>query len=227
MSLAHCPGLTALLFRGALRKLAHRSRMLGLLWAVRVLRRGLPSHALALTQQPRVASKALVRSIGRPILYVLSSTTNKEAIARRNAIDQGLVCILTAVEPCLSYEPVPERNSRFPELHSLHRKCLHLYRYRVHPVLAACFPRLSAHPSLQPSPISLAQRTAQHLAGGVARKRLHKIHRLRHLESADPRAGPCDHRFLARRYTRSRNDDRLHRFAPSFVGHADDGHFRH
>lgn len=43
------------------------------------------------------------------------------------------MCILTAVEPCLSYEIVRDRGARNRRLEPRHRKCLHLYHYQVHP----------------------------------------------------------------------------------------------
>jgi len=73
----------------------------------------------------------------------LSSKEDKaREIARAHGINQGLICILTAVEPCLSYEIVRDRTARTIELEPRHRKCLHLYHYQVHPVFGFMHARI-------------------------------------------------------------------------------------
>jgi hypothetical protein len=138
-------GFDRLVFRGTLRQLAHRSGMMNYLWAVQVKLKDFANHAEALTQRLRDASEALARQTGRPIRY-LPSSTRKEPIAREIAradgIEQGLVCILTAVEPCLSYEIVRDRASKRLQLLPRHRKCLHLYHYHMHPVLGLMHARI-------------------------------------------------------------------------------------
>lgn len=78
-----------------------------------VLLKDFGAHALALSERLKEASLALARRGGRPVRYLASSGTNKEelarAIARAEGIERGLVCILSAVEPCLTYEVVRKR----------------------------------------------------------------------------------------------------------------------
>jgi hypothetical protein len=52
-------------------------------------------------------------------------------------IEQGLICILTAVEPCLSYGIIRNREAQHLQLRPRHRKCLYLYHYQIHPIF--CF----------------------------------------------------------------------------------------
>jgi hypothetical protein len=130
-------GFDRLVFRGTLRRLSYRTGMAAYLWAKQVLLQDFASHAEALTRQLREASEEVARQAGRPIHYLASAATNKEQIARDIAkadrITQGPICILTAVEPCLSYEIVRNRDARRLSLEPRHRKCLHLYHYQVHP----------------------------------------------------------------------------------------------
>jgi hypothetical protein len=137
-------GFDRLVFRGTLRMLAHRTGMNGYLWRVQVLLKDFASHAEALTRQLRGASEELAKrtpsfgiptdrrrsigtfaSVARPIRYQASGATNKEQIAREIArvdgIEQGLICILTAVEPCLSYEIVRDPNAKRRQLVPRHR----------------------------------------------------------------------------------------------------------
>jgi hypothetical protein len=113
-------GFDRLVFRGTtLRFLAHHLGMMRYLWAMQVLPKDFAGHAEAVTQQLRKASEAHARDIGRPILYMPSSATSKEdrarAIARQDGIEQGLLCILTAVEPCLSYDIIRNREAKHLE----------------------------------------------------------------------------------------------------------------
>ena len=77
-----------------------------------------------------------VRSAGRCDTWP-RPPRSKEDIARRIAaadhIEQGLICVLTAVEPCWSYEIVRDRANRRIEAEPRYRKCLHLYHYQIHP----------------------------------------------------------------------------------------------
>ena len=75
-------GFDRLVFRGTLRMLAHRSGLLGYLWAARVLLKDFVSYAEGLTRQLREASEELARRTGRPIRYLPSSATSKEQTAR-------------------------------------------------------------------------------------------------------------------------------------------------
>ena len=130
-------GFDRLVFRGTLRLLAHAAGMMSYLWAVRVLLKDFAAHAEGLTRQLREASEELARRSGRPIRYLASSATDKDQVARdiavADAIETGLVCVLTAVEPCLSYEIVRNRAARSLRLEPRQRKCLYLYHYQVHP----------------------------------------------------------------------------------------------
>jgi hypothetical protein len=130
-------GFDRLVFRGTLRTLCYRSGLMTYLGVVRVLLMNFAEHALTLTQQLKEASLLLARQTGRPVQYLTSAASNKEDIARRIAaaehIDQGLICVLTAVEPCWSYEIVRDRTSKRIEAEPRYRKCLHLYHYQIHP----------------------------------------------------------------------------------------------
>jgi hypothetical protein len=139
-------GFDRLVFRGTLRMLAHRGGMMSYLSAVGVLLKDFAGHAEAMTGRLREASEALARQTGRPICYLQSSAMNKEdiarSIARADGIEQGLICILTAVEPCLSYEIVRDRTNKHLQLQPRHRKCLFLYHYQIHPVFGFMHARI-------------------------------------------------------------------------------------
>jgi len=139
-------GFDRLVFRGTLRMLAHRGGMMHYLHAVQVLLKDFAGHAEALTRRLKDASEELAKRTLRPITYLRSSAISKEDIAREIAradgIEQGLICVLTAVEPCLSYQIVRDRNAKTIELEPRHRKCLYLYHYQVHPTFGFMHARI-------------------------------------------------------------------------------------
>ena len=122
-------GFDRLVFRGMMRALCSRSGLMSYLWAVQVRLTDFAAHALKLTEQLKDASLSLARQSGRPV-QDLTSAASKEDIARRIAaadhIDEGLICVLTAVEPCWSFEIVRDRSSKRIEAEPRYRKCLHL-----------------------------------------------------------------------------------------------------
>ena len=130
-------GFDRLVFRGTLRLLAHRGGMMNYLGSVGVLLKEFSAHAMAMSERLKEASLALARQSGRPVRYLASSAINKEEVARRIArtdgIEGGLICVVSAVEPCLSYEIVRKRQDRVIDLEPRWRKCLHLYHYQIHP----------------------------------------------------------------------------------------------
>lgn len=72
-----------------------------------------------------------------PVQYLTSSKTDKktlaEQIAARDRISEGLICVLTCVEPCLSFDVGPNPAKKQLELKHRLRKCLFLYHYWMHP----------------------------------------------------------------------------------------------
>lgn len=130
-------GFDRLVFRGTLRVLAHRWGMLSYLSYARVLLKDFGKHANTLTRQLTDASSALAKRLGRPEQYLQSAATNKEEIARQIAaadhIERGLICILSAVEPCMSYDIVRDGANKRIEIEPRWRKCKFLYHYQMHP----------------------------------------------------------------------------------------------
>jgi hypothetical protein len=66
-----------------------------------------------------------------------SPQVDKEALARkmaaREGVRQGLIGVLTSVEPCQSYEVYRNRETKRLDLVPRWRKCLFLYHYSIHP----------------------------------------------------------------------------------------------
>ncbi len=131
-------GFDRLVLRGTLRSIAHPQGMNQYLWSNQILLKEFGSHVEQVSQRLKAASLAEAVEAGRPVRYLASSQVSKEDIARRIAADdrisQGLVCVLTCVEPCRSFEIYRNRDTKHLQLQPRLRKCLFLYHYSVHPV---------------------------------------------------------------------------------------------
>jgi len=139
-------GFDRLVFRGTLRLLAHRGGMMNYLGSMGVLLKDFAAHAQAMSERLKEASLAEAQHNGRPVRYLSSTAISKEEVARQIAgtegIEQGLICVLKAVEPCLSYEIVAKRRERVIDLEPRRRKCLHLYHYQNHPLFGFMHARI-------------------------------------------------------------------------------------
>ena len=133
--IGHLSGFDRLVLRGTLRALAIKSGMLSYLWNAGIRMKDVGKCFQEKSQQLKDASCEQAKRQGRPVIYLASPKTNKEAIARevarKDGITDGLICILTAVEPCQSYEVVRNREEKKVELQPRIRKCLFLYHYWI------------------------------------------------------------------------------------------------
>lgn len=128
-------GWDRLVFRGTLRMLAFAGGMAMYLSRVGVLLKHFGDHAQAMTDQLIQASLKRAETAGRPVQYLASPSVRKDEVARRIAqadgIASGLICVLTCVEPCRSFEIYRNRQEKRLELVARHRKCKFLYHYWI------------------------------------------------------------------------------------------------
>lgn len=139
-------GFDRLVLRGVLRSISYTKGMLAYLCHQRIRLKDFGKHAEQLTQRVREASLAHAEEQGRPVIYLNDNHLRKDDLARqvakRDGVDAGLICILKAVEPCLSYDVRGNRQRQQIELCPRRRKCLHLYHYLIHPVFGFLHVRL-------------------------------------------------------------------------------------
>lgn len=126
-------GFDRLLFRGTLRQIVYVGGMMRFLWTRQVLLKDFGAFAASVTERVRTASCQAALAQNRPVAYLPSLHTNKEAvalkIAQRDGITQGLICILRCVESCQSFIIFRNRDTRKLELRPCRRKGLALYHY--------------------------------------------------------------------------------------------------
>jgi len=139
-------GFDRLVLKGTLRAISSVGGMRSFLCTVGVLLKDFSSYVESTTKLLREASAEEARRLNRPIIYLASSQPRKELIARkimsRDGITDGLICVLSCVEPCISYYIRRDRESQKLLLERAQRKCLHLYHYWIDPVFGFMSGRL-------------------------------------------------------------------------------------
>jgi hypothetical protein len=139
-------GLDRIRFRGTLRSISYGDGVESFLCAHHVQYRHFGAYAESLSERIKQHAERLACRLGRPYRYVASSAESKEEIAleiaRRDDIQEGLVCVLRCVEPCKSFRIRPDSQGQFRFV-SEERKCLHLYFYYMDPEFGLIHVRLA------------------------------------------------------------------------------------
>jgi len=130
-------GFDRLVLRGTLLPLVRDRGMFTFLCRANVRLLDFGDFVRRTSEQVKAASLRQAESAERPVRYLPSSRTDKEALARellaQHPIDSGLVCAFKTVEPCMSFEYHRSPDPRERGLRLRPRKCLHIYHYYVHP----------------------------------------------------------------------------------------------
>lgn len=130
-------GFDRLVFRGTLLPLMGRYGMVNFLERAFVQLVEFKPYVELTSNRVKQAAYEEARSLGRPLQYLESSGVSKEDLARRllaaHPVERGLICTLTAVEPCVSFEYQRSADKEQRGLKLRRRKCLHLYKYYLHP----------------------------------------------------------------------------------------------
>ena len=135
-------------FRGTFRVLSVVPGLFAWLLEQGVLLKEFKGFALGLTQRLKTSVEGVAAAAGRKIEYLASSALSKEALVeellRREKIEHGLVCVLSCVEPCHSFDIVRDPVTKHIDLACALRKCLHWYLYYLHPVWGLCHVRIQS-----------------------------------------------------------------------------------
>ncbi len=121
-------GFDRVLFRGSLLSLCHQGGIDRFLSSQRVLCKDFAPFALRITDGLKMHVEKYVQQQKRPLIYLPSSKESKEDTARKimeqDKIREGLICVLTCVEPCQAFGV--RRNRELKQLNVVlqERKCL-------------------------------------------------------------------------------------------------------
>ena len=171
-------GFDRLVFRGNVRPVAYADGMKRFLDNSDVLLKDFGRYAEATTTRVKEASLALAKDAGRPVHYLLSPKEPKEelarAIAKKDGIKEGLVCVLTTNELTRCFDIHRNREAKKLELRMRPRRCLHLYHYYLHPLFGFMHIRLQ---SWLPFPIQIWVNGREWLARTLERKNIDYLRR--------------------------------------------------
>lgn len=141
-------GFDRIRFRGTLRWLCYADGLGRWLSVMKVLLKDFSGLTRRITEGIRIAAESIAAAAGRPVRYLASPAQSKEdaarAIAAQDRIQEGLICVLTAVEPCRSFRIGRDRERKHLVLQGALRKCLHYYFYWIHPQWGFCHARLQS-----------------------------------------------------------------------------------
>jgi hypothetical protein len=126
-------GFDRLRFAGIFRSMSFLKGFDRFLGAHGVLYKDFGKFVQSVSARVKAHAQAYAERSGRPLIYLESSSASKEDVAKRIAardgIEQGLVCVLSCIEPCRTFSINRNRKTKHLELAQTQRKCLHLYFY--------------------------------------------------------------------------------------------------
>ena len=141
-------GLDRLRFMGSLRMVSFSQGLASVLSAAGVLLKDFGDYVEGLSQKIKQASEAVAQATptGR-VHYLPSGSQSKEDYVRAlprptQETADGLVAVLSCVEPCRSVEVHRNADTKMLELRPALRKCLHYYFYLDHPTFGPMHVRL-------------------------------------------------------------------------------------
>lgn len=130
-------GFDRLVLKGTLRPLSYAAGMGNFLCAKEVLLKDFGDYAQQTSLRVKEASQREAVRLDRPICYLESAQTDKgrlaRSIAEKEGIEEGLICLLRTLEPCISYDIYRNRGAQRLELRRRQRKCLWIYHYWIDP----------------------------------------------------------------------------------------------
>lgn len=132
--------------QATLRTLYHPSVMEYYLFSQKLLFKDFKGLVTRTTDKVREAASALAERYKRRVIYLQSNCYHKEDLARevlrQDRIREGLITILSAVEPCRTWFVRGNRQTKQLELKLNWGKCIHLYFYFLHEQLGFLHLRL-------------------------------------------------------------------------------------
>lgn len=158
-------GFDRVVFRGTLSSISYADGMGKSIGSRRVLYKDYAGFAQGLSDRLKRHAQRMASREGRPFEYVASPSASKERIARRimerDGIEQGLICVLSCVEPCRTISIRRDARTGRLELVNQERRCLHLYFYYQDRVFGFMHVRLQ---SWLPMPIQVCINGREYLA---------------------------------------------------------------
>jgi hypothetical protein len=129
-----------MIFKGHLSALYKQDGARCFLWSQGVALKDFTAYAKATTERIANNARKLVADAGRPVISfdhvkTRNRTQHKDelakSIAERDGITEGIICLISAVESCWSFQVRKRYQTGRLELFRRERKCLHHYLYVI------------------------------------------------------------------------------------------------
>lgn len=129
-----------MIFKGHLSRLYKQDGARCFLWSQGVPLKDFTAYAKATTERIANNARRLVTAAGRPVIsFDHVKTRNRtqqkdelaKSIAERDGITAGIVCLISAVEPCMSFQVRKRHDTGRVEMFRRERRCLHHYLYLI------------------------------------------------------------------------------------------------
>jgi len=142
-----------LIFKGHLTGFFPKGSFKRFLCTQGVLLKDFKGYVSGVSGELKAHAQGVAEEAGRPYLYLASATTkaqgkSKEDLAREIAegdgITEGLICVLSVLEPCRSFTVQGNRETHRLEVVRRNRKCLHFYFYFIDAELGLIHVRLQS-----------------------------------------------------------------------------------
>lgn len=131
-------GLDRIRFRGTLRWLANQSGLSTFMSHRHILFKDFAGWVESLTVMIRQSCAIAANQLGIETIYLRRSSIDKEKMAREIAqskgIEEGSICMFSAVEPCIAPMVKGNKKKKKLELVMAQRKCIFIYHYFNDPV---------------------------------------------------------------------------------------------
>lgn len=126
-------GYDRVLFRGSLRSISYLKGMEIFLSSQKVLFKDFDQYAPGLSAKLKQHAIESAKQAGRPYRYLASAQESKEEVVHQiieqDQLTDGLVCVLSCVEPCQTWSVGKDAATKHLVLRSQQRQCLYLYYY--------------------------------------------------------------------------------------------------
>jgi hypothetical protein len=129
-----------MIFRGHLLSFFPKDAFLRFLLSQKILLKNFGWYVQTMTKILKDHTQQIAHKAGREVIYLNSAMTKARGkskedlareIARRDGISEGLICVFSTVENCMSFEVRGNRQTQKLEVVRAARKCLHYYFYLI------------------------------------------------------------------------------------------------
>jgi|WetSurMetagenome_2_1015567.scaffolds.fasta_scaffold129685_1 hypothetical protein len=126
-------GIDRIMIKGYISDFYHNNNFYYFLSKEQVQLKDYKEYVLKITSKIKESIEGIIKETGCHYEYLRSSEMSKEDIARRIIQESnntsGLVCVLSAVEPCYALSVIYNKQTGKLEKHNEYRKCQHYYFY--------------------------------------------------------------------------------------------------